>query len=361
MKVLIVNKHASDIRGGSEIQCDLIAQSLHDLGHEVIYLAVGGKKNDYGTKYSVLKVSDNPLELYTTIKDIFPDIVYWRSCRYIFPKFMKYFKGSQIPIVFAVSNRYDLVPQDAFMIYKSKVKAIVEYFKLRNQLKFIKRVNGVTTLNPDYLRLIPTENKTAVLNAMVLDSSPFHWPRPYCVWVANLKELKRPEAYVELAKQLDKIGIDFLMVGRSEKKYDSLLSKENIPGSFHYLGEKPVDEVNGILKSSLFHVHTCHPEGFGNIFIQAWLCGKPSVSLGFDPGGFIKSENVGIDAKNDFNVFVNSVKLMAENENLRKELGNNALKFANNTFSPEALGRNVESFLNLTVQKFKVKDQLIII
>jgi len=60
MKVLIINKHQSDLFGGSEMQCDLIARGLVERGHTVIYGAVDGKRK---ASYSELPYMVIPLAI----------------------------------------------------------------------------------------------------------------------------------------------------------------------------------------------------------------------------------------------------------------------------------------------------------
>ena len=345
MRIVIINKHVQDIVGGSEIQTNIIANGLKNAGHSITYLAVNGRKDLYSANYDVTPVKESSQEIYSITLALFPDIVYWRSCRYVFPKFMKKFKKTGIPIVFAVSNKYDLVPTIAFNIYSKRIKSVKEFYHLVKQWYYIKKADGVSVLNPDYIDLAPNKLKIAILNAMENNTKSFCWSKPYCVWVSNFHDTKRPELYVTLAKKLEYIGVDFLMIGRSSTNYKWIISGENLPESFHYLGEKTVDEVNGILSLSLFHIHTCHPEGFGNVFIQAWLNKKPSISLGFDPGGFIEKQKIGFNANNDFDLFVEKVKEYIENEELRKQAGQRAYDFAIHNFTPEALAENVETFL----------------
>ena len=58
MKIAIVNQHPTDMLGGSEIQCDIIARTLVEFGHEVDYIAVGGHDCDaYEVPYRVRPVA----------------------------------------------------------------------------------------------------------------------------------------------------------------------------------------------------------------------------------------------------------------------------------------------------------------
>ena len=45
-------------------------------------------------------------------------------------------------------------------------------------------------------------------------------------------------------------------------------------------------------------------EGFPNIFIEAWACGVPVLSLHVDPGGVIKKEGLGEIADGNINTLV---------------------------------------------------------
>ena len=77
------------------------------------------------------------------------------------------------------------------------------------------------------------------------------------------------------------------------KRYAYFEDPAATPVNLHYLGPKTVAEVNGILAKSQFLVHTCEPEGFGNVFIQAWLQGRPTLTLEYDPDGIIAREALG--------------------------------------------------------------------
>ena len=172
----------------------------------------------------------------------------------------------------------------------------------------------------------------------------FEWKRPYVLWVANLKFHKNPEKFVELAEHFEESGVDFLMVGKiQDNRYAYLQSSENLPRNLYYLGPKSLEEVNGMLKSSLFLVHTCDPEGFGNNFIQAWLQAKPTISLYFDPESIIYNNRLGF-VSGSLEQMAKDVKKLIKNEQLRIEIGQRAKNFAQQHFDPEPNVRKLDRF-----------------
>ncbi len=69
-------------------------------------------------------------------------------------------------------------------------------------------------------------------------------------------------------------------------------------------------------------ISTSPMEGFPNIFIEAWACGLPVLSLSFDPGDVIRKENLGIVADGDFDKLIaamNSVEYDAGFEKRARE------------------------------------------
>src|SRR5690606_16431046 len=103
------------------------------------------------------------------------------------------------------------------------------------------------------------------------------------VWIANLKPLKNPHAFVRLAQRFAlRNDIEFAMVGAPMlpgRWTDNLLSFiESVP-NLQYLGAREQDEVNDLLERSHILVNTSDYEGFSNTFIQAWMRNVPVVSL----------------------------------------------------------------------------------
>ncbi|MGL5633321.1 MAG: glycosyltransferase family 4 protein [Azovibrio sp.] len=345
LRVAIVNQHPADMLGGSEIQCDIISRELSMRGHEVDYVAVGGRpEKDYGVSYKVYPVSRHPDAIARQVLLLQPDLVYWRFNKHCFFQAVKKIHRADIPLVFSVSHvrdisRYYFQPGAwSTWGFRTWRRAVKEAWRLYREHRGFTCIDALVSNNPDHLGQVSVPLQVHIPNSMISTAKPFEWPRPYCVWVANIKERKQPEKYVELAARLQKTGVDFLMIGQVQSRsYEALLASGT--DNFHYLGEKSLEEVNGILANSLFLIHTCHPEGFSNNFIQAWLQGRTVVSLAFDPGGLLVTRNLGLYAKNDMEVFVSQVQQLIDNPELANSMGSEARSYAENHFMPQ---RNVE-------------------
>lgn len=344
MKVAIVNKHVSKAIGGSEIQCDLIARGLRSLGHDVIYIAIGGYEGkDEG--YLISSVKGNPTEVIRAVIKERPDVVYFRSNRDIAASCIRRLKKNAVPTIYAVSNRYDLKPTDFFFIYANKIRASKNALVSSGLRRSMNSCDAITVLNPEYADLSKSKRLVPICNAMEDVSIPFNWEKPYCLWAANLKEVKRPELYVNLAKSINRADVDFLMVGSEAPPYEWIKDRDALPKNLHFLGKRDLKEVNGMMKNALFHIHTGHPEGFGNIFIQAWMYSKPSVSFSFDPGGFIDRYVTGRVSSGNVGRFVQDVSDLIDNAALCKELGRNARSLYERFHTPSEMVLRIESLM----------------
>lgn len=353
LKIVVINNHPLDALGGSEIQCDIIGNELTKLGHNVTYLAIDGSQTNYETPYKVIPISSKPVLISKTVIEEKPDIVYWRNNKKKFYKSVRLIKKERIPIIFAVSSINDVLKWSKFRKrlkghsyvkhYLSNIKKVVT---ARWNYKGFSYVDGLTSLNKDYLECLDVENKKYIPNSMSMEQTEFKWNRPYVFWVANLKAHKRPEICLKVADAISDLKIDVLMVGKIiNKHYEYYREWKNLPANLYYLGPKAIQEVNGILKNSICLFHTCKPEGFGNNFIQAWLQGKPTVSLEFDPGGLIEKHRMGLVSGNNVEQFTNDIKLLIEDSDLNTQLGNNAKEYATKHHHPDTNVKKLLSFM----------------
>lgn len=366
MKILIINQHISDLLGGSEMQCDLIASGLAKRGHNVIYGAVNPKKDNYrGFGYKIIPLNiGNKEELFDLVRREKPDIVYWRFNKKHFYKSAKIIKKAGVPLVFAVSHINDTIKYShknilSFLWFLRKPKLIKKVLKdsliSRYDYNGFKYVDGIAfQLNNQVKRNLIKNKKYAVIkNSVLTKKDDFQWDKEYCLWVANIKASKQPEKYIELVKSLMKSypRIDFLMIGNIQNEsYKGIIEKANRDlSNFHYLGGKTLEEVNGALEKALCLIHTCKPEGFPNNLIQAWAQGCPTVSLEYDPDNLIEKEKLGF-VSGSVEKMAEDLSSIIENNDLREEMGERVKKFASSSFGPDRMVDEIESFLDKIIR-----------
>ncbi|MCG2590803.1 glycosyltransferase family 4 protein [Rhodohalobacter sulfatireducens] len=354
MKIAIVNTHFVDEIGGSQLQCDIIADELQKRGYDVTYVAID-KKTEYERSYKVIGVKRESRSIASTLLSIKPDILYWRFNKKYFYKSVKSLSRRQTKIIFAVSNKRDI------MAYNTRWQGP---FSLSRLLRFMQKnlisrynhfgfkfVDALTVNNEDQLHLLDTEIaiKRYIPNAVLSNKKEFSWEKPYVLWVANIKKRKRPEIFVKLSERFKESGVDFLMIGKpSNDQYRWIIESEQTPANLHYLGPKDVEVVNAALAKSLFLVTTSTPdEGFSNNIIQAWTQKKAVLAYEFDPEGMIREYNVGFVSDSNFEDLVNKTQQLIKDSTLRDRLGKQAYSLSREHFSTEKTVDKLESLIRV--------------
>jgi len=160
------------------------------------------------------------------------------------------------------------------------------------------------------------------------------------VWIGNVKPLKRPELFIQLASKMQGFGIEFKLAGRigtSTWCAGIARSMDGIHG-LEYLGELDMDGVNELLESSHLLVNTSTYEGLPNVFIQAWMREVPTMSLGVDPDNIIRHESVGAVCAS-IEEMEQRIHEVFHDPRRRNEMGKRARRFSEATCSMENVAR----------------------
>lgn len=351
MKIMIIAKHLLQGLGGIEIQCDLIARYLAKAGHQVIYVSTDPNIDQPEKNYHLCGCDLHaPQALKQLIVTHQPDVIYLRNNKHQLRHISRCAYESGTPLVFAASSLQDFQPwsyhhTNASWTPRRLASVTWQRIKSRWNWRGLRHVAGAVSLNPAYTALLPVANKRHIFDAMECEAEPFEWPRPFVAWVAQLKDYKHPEDFVALAHACSDQDIDFLMVGGlSHQHYQWITEHKETPSRFHYLGPMTPEQVNGFLAASMLMVHTCDPEGFGNNFIQAWLQGKPTLSLRFDPGNIIRQQQLG-EMPGTLEGLASALRKYTSEPTLLKETGERARIYANTHFDPATNVQTLERFL----------------
>lgn len=359
MRILIVNRHIDQTAGGSETQCHEIATALAARGHDVVYAVCCPGPTQREHPYAILPLHGRFRAAFKrALADLRPDVVYWRFNKRHLLRSVLDARRAGARFVFAVSHINDVRPVAAKPFYGAKLSAArraaralgrarIAAFGAVNHLA-LRLVDGIVYQHAGQIRAGANDRHVVIYNSArptrraanegaaagrertdgcrprSSDAAP---PR-YVLWAANLKKSKNPEDFVRLAADLEHTGVEFRMAGQiQDPAYRRLLDAEGLPRNFRYLGFQPRDALDALMSGCLLLVHTCDPEGFPNVFIQAWSCGKAVASLRFDPGEMLETYGIGVCAHGDYAAFKTHVERLIADEALRGEIGRRALAF----------------------------------
>ncbi len=114
------------------------------------------------------------------------------------------------------------------------------------------------------------------------------------LWVNNIRQFKRPDLLLELARMLP--AVQFHMIGgpqpAEEGLYDSISAEARGIANLTFHGRVPYHDVNELYARAKVFVNTSDTEGFPNSYLQAWVRGTPVIAF-FDPDGVIEREGLG--------------------------------------------------------------------
>lgn len=331
--VVLYPAHYEQSMGGAEMQIKYFIRACLQAGHEVHYIYEDkGKviKNEEGiilhpiSKISKRKFCGKGWFLYKNginkfLNEIKPDVIYTRLGSSWIYFAAEYARKNNVKHIHALASDLD-VSRNIFKKIYPFFTPIENYYINRG----LKKVTSVITQNGyQQQQLLNRFGKCGIrVNQMTESIDATHIVKDddvlTIVWIANLKEIKQPELFVELAQKLEPYldKIRMIMCGRFAPSYEVLLSKIESIGYLEYRGELKQEEVFALLEESDILVNTSIVEGFSNTFVQAWMRKNIVFSLNSNPDDILTNYNVGyllpsVDLMKD-----KIVEILADRENL---------------------------------------------
>lgn len=113
------------------------------------------------------------------------------------------------------------------------------------------------------------------------------------LWVGRLSEEKRPEWMIRLATELPDCQFDVVGHCNRNSRYAQTLARhiEALP-NVRWHGYVDHDRMKGLYLQAQLLLCTSESEGFPNVFLEAWSCGKP-VLTSVDPDGIVTNFGLG--------------------------------------------------------------------
>lgn len=360
--VLLLPTHWAAALGGAEYQAKILSEHLRGAGRFRVTWVCRRIAEDYRPEgYEIRQVAPHSglrrhgffldhFRLGSMLGELAPDAIYQRvGCAYTGIA-ARYARRSGCRMIWHVASDSDVTPatgwplRDTLLPFRRMEKAALEY-GVRHAPRIVVQTRHQSSLLKTHYR------RDAV--ALVRN---FHPPAresldkggPWTVlWIGNLKPLKNPLAFVDLADAFrNRRDMRFLMIGDPSGDPACACEIERraaaMPG-FRFIGKQSQDQVNELLASSHLLVNTSRYEGFSNTFIQAWMREVPVVSLNADPDGLLEAERIGFCARGDMAALQSSAGLLMSDAALWRQCGRRARDYAEANHTE----RNVQTLLDL--------------
>jgi glycosyltransferase involved in cell wall biosynthesis len=303
---VIVQNHPGVTMGGAQYQGHLLAEELARRADvEVTYLArdiPADAAKRFGTDYAIRSMGtwhgirrraawfDAP-QLLRTLRALQPDVIYQQMRQSYTGVCAYYARQARVPFFFQIASDLDIDP--AWFSGGISSNLPFDLAETAAGLWGLRRTDYILAQTTRQARLLRErlglEAAAVVRNFQPLPARlPEKAQAPIEVfWVANFKEVKRPELFVQLAEAFHgRKDIQFTMAGRpsgQRRRFAPLMERIGQMENLRYLGELPMEEVNKQMARAHIHVNTSAFEGFPNTFIQAWAQGAIVTTIAVDP------------------------------------------------------------------------------
>jgi glycosyltransferase involved in cell wall biosynthesis len=360
-KVVILHPaHWEQAMGGAELQISYLAKSLkkHNFDVHFIYEDKGSEiSNKLGIKLHPLKKINikktlgqrwflYKKKIISQLNEINPDVIYTRFFSSWSGFAAEYAAKNEIKHIWAIAHDTDVGR------IQKKVSIFRLFDKIENKfvIKAFNKASYILTQNKFQQQLLyKNYHRTGVrINQMTEECKEADIKKNknpiLVVWVANLKQIKRPELFTELARSFENVrSINFTMVGRSNEKYQKLIAAANRLSNFQYLGELKNTEVNKILLQSHILINTSEYEGFSNTFVQAWMRKVIVISMNSNPDDIITEQKIGFMCPT-VNDMKDKVEFLIKNPDIRQNMAQKAYDYAVKNHS---LDKNINKVISL--------------
>lgn len=336
MRIFIITAFfPGDRLAGSEIQCQLICKYLSRKGHRTYFIAMdnplGKASREENEGYTIIRLN-NKNEFIDALREYDPQICYIRTFRYIAWLTRQLSKRPNIKMIFHVSSHAEASPLYGIHTQHLNPKRLLGY-AVKNILHFFQflylyKMDQVLAISNDISKKISKFGIKSLVFYNILEDAGLPKQKTSShsiVWVSNIKLVKRPDLFIQLARKMAATNISFTMIGNTQYKgYNGMIeaaSKEL--AHFRYLGPQSYQETTRMINDASILVHTASSEGWGNIYIQSWMCGTPTIALGYDPDGVIEENKIGYLTTTVDECMMRVNELLA-NESLRTDMGKRA-------------------------------------
>jgi len=331
--------------GGGELQIALLAKALAKGGNEVVIIDYEAS-NDFITEEGIklfkvkgwndgirfFRIFTHRLpQLYLSLKNQKADIYYCRmrdfthilafwAARRAKAKFILAMASDLDTQSFAMRLKYYYIPNfglggGLWWFFNGILNETIQPWLLRkSDIIFVQHEGQKQILRRKHIKSLIFPNLLELSRMPIISQSVSN----DFIYVGSLDKRKGFTEFFELVKKTPLQS--FKVVGQPRDNtgyfyYDKLKSFENVT----LLGQLSYLETQYQIANSKALISTSRMEGFPNVFIEAWACGIPVLSLYFDPGGVIKKEGLGEVADGNLDILLKAMTVTADRDKFSKK------------------------------------------
>jgi glycosyltransferase involved in cell wall biosynthesis len=339
--------------GGTERDIWLLSRALAAAGWSVQVgvhgeLRVKERKVIDGVEY--VGIGHGPIlkgqilvEWYRFLSSERPDWLFWEGAYHLWGPLVEIAKLVGVRTIFHACLDADVQPRRGHFT-GSRWWPLYAWGLWRADKIFVQHTGQLLLLHPRLRSKVAcTLPKVCSLQSNV---KPHSERQEYVAWVATLRQHKRPDVLIDIAKSAP--DIKFIVcggptdyqtpVGYGMRMVEALTKLPNVD----YRGRVAPDEAMEVIANAALLLCTSDEEGFPNTFTQAWASGTPVVTLKVDPDSIIEKVGLGEVSRN-VDVAIADIHTLMASPDRREEIALRARQHVSENYNQTAV---VEIFIN---------------
>jgi len=274
--------------GGAERYQWLLARALAARGWSVNVgirgpLAVGVREVFDGVEFVGIETGQILSSWYCFLRSERPHWWFWAAAYHLWGAAVEIAKYLKVGTIFSSQFDTDVTPSRALSL-RPHWWPLYAWGLCRTDKIFVQHGEQLSRLRP------LLQKKASVLPGIVLQNVSYtsqNSRERYVAWVGMLRQPKRPDLLLEIARRLP--TIQFVVCGglsghRTPDGYGNQIIEDmrRLP-NVEFMGKVAPDEAIKIIGHAALLLSTSDGEGFPSTFLEAWSHGTPVVSLRINP------------------------------------------------------------------------------
>ena len=342
--------------GGAERNRWLLARALVGAGWSVTVgvrgeMKSGERKVIDGVEYVGIGQGQALFAWHKFLSSERPDWLFWACAYHLWGAVVEIAKFSRVKTIFHAAFDTDLEPRKA-LFFRREWWPLYAWGLSRTDKIFVQHEGQFSKLQPRWQSKAYLLPKVCILPGAAGDTGPVkpHAERErYVAWVAMLRQHKRPDVLIEIARKLP--AIRFVVCGGAQTLMSAphyserLISELRKTANIEYLGQVPPDKAQQLIAEAALLLSTSDTEGFPNTFVQAWSSGTPVVSLNIDPDQIIARRGLGVVTRG-IDRTVAEIENLTNSPERRQEIADRARKHVVESYNAATVVRLFENALS---------------